>query len=137
MPMVEMFWLSGKIDEADKLTRELCKRYRDNKDMWPQLAELYLKAGETDKARSMFDRALQVLDKKHVDTIVCWAHAENRHGNYEKAQSLLEHVVSTYPKRIDVWSSYIDMLIKHGSFQLARYFFHLFFFFIIIRFIYN
>jgi rRNA biogenesis protein RRP5 len=45
---------------------------------------------------------------------------ENSYGSPEEAQTLFEHVLTSYPSRIDVWSIYVDMLIKSNKIDLAR-----------------
>lgn len=36
------------------------------------------------------------------------------------AQTLLDQVVTSYPKRVDVWTQYVDMLIKEDMIDSAR-----------------
>jgi len=43
-----------------------------------------------------------------------------KHDNNDMAQTLLDGVVTSYPKRIDIWSVYVDMLIKAGQIDTAR-----------------
>lgn len=55
-----------------------------------------------------------------VNLIVRFAHLENNHGDKERSQTLFEQILNSYPKRIDVWSSYVDSLIKSGDIEIAR-----------------
>ena len=55
-----------------------------------------------------------------MEIISKFAHLENRLGEPERAQTLMEHILTTYPKRVDVWSSYVDMLVKNGQLESAR-----------------
>lgn len=41
------------------------------------------------------------------------------------AQTLLDQVVTSYPKRVDVWAQYIDMLVKSEMIDSARFVFYL------------
>lgn len=41
------------------------------------------------------------------------------------AQTLLDQVVTSYPKRVDVWAQYIDMLVKSEMVDSARFVIHL------------
>lgn len=45
---------------------------------------------------------------------------ENNDGSPEEAQTLFEHILTSYPSRIDVWSIYVDMLMKSEKLDLAR-----------------
>lgn len=47
---------------------------------------------------------------------------ENKLGDKERAQTLFENILSSYPKRVDVWSCYVDCLIKSENIDLARYY---------------
>lgn len=57
---------------------------------------------------------------KDVTMISRFALVENSDGSPEEAQTLFEHVLTSYPSRIDVWSIYVDMLIKSNRIDLAR-----------------
>lgn len=56
-----------------------------------------------------------------VNLLVRFANLENKLGDKERAQLLLENILSSYPKRVDVWSCYVDCLIKSDNIDLARY----------------
>lgn len=55
-----------------------------------------------------------------VNLLVRFANLENKLGDRERAQTLFENVLSSYPKRVDVWSSYVDCLIKSENIDSAR-----------------
>lgn len=55
-----------------------------------------------------------------VDVISKFAQLEFQLGDAERAKAIFENTLSTYPKRTDVWSVYIDMTIKHGSQKEVR-----------------
>lgn len=55
-----------------------------------------------------------------VDVIAKFAQLEFQLGDAERAKAIFENTLSTYPKRTDVWSVYIDMIIKHGSQKEVR-----------------
>lgn len=55
-----------------------------------------------------------------VEVISKFAHLENQLGEPERAQTLMEHILTSYPKRVDIWNSYVDMLVKNGQLEAAR-----------------
>ncbi|PNF28207.1 hypothetical protein B7P43_G07551 [Cryptotermes secundus] len=119
--MLQIYADSGKSEEAEKLVSLLTKKFRDNKQAWLQGGEVLLKLGKLEKARSLMQRAITNLDKKlHVEIISKFAHLENQLGEPERAQTLMEHILTSYPKRVDIWSSYVDMLVKNGQLEAAR-----------------
>lgn len=44
----------------------------------------------------------------------------NKCGDKDHAHALYEQIVVSYPKRVDCWSQYIDVLIKGNDIELAR-----------------
>ena len=55
-----------------------------------------------------------------VEVIVKFAEFEYKYGDPSHGQTLLESVIANYPKRLDVWSRYFDLLIKQGSKDAIR-----------------
>ena len=58
---------------------------------------------------------------KDVDAISKFAQFEFQYGEYERGATEFESLVSTYPKRVDLWSVYIDMMLKKGEVKKVRY----------------
>lgn len=56
-----------------------------------------------------------------VNTIVKFATLSNKHNHSDYAHALLEQVLTSYPKRVDIWTTYVDMLVKANEIVLARY----------------
>lgn len=46
---------------------------------------------------------------------------EFSNGDPERGKTLFKNVLNNYPKRTDIWSVFIDVLIKHGEIDEARY----------------
>ena len=49
------------------------------------------------------------------------AQMEFRHGDVERGRTIFENLISSFPKRTDVWSIYIDMLVQLERFDEARW----------------
>jgi rRNA biogenesis protein RRP5 len=45
---------------------------------------------------------------------------EFRHGDTERGKTLFEGIVDRYPKKLDVWSVYIDQVAKSKDVKSAR-----------------
>lgn len=56
-----------------------------------------------------------------MDVISKLAQLEFQFGDAEHGKALFENILSTYPKRTDIWSVYIDVMIKHGSQKEVRW----------------
>ena len=42
-------------------------------------------------------------------------------GESDKGCSMFESLLLNYPKRLDIWNVYADVLVKHGDIKRARY----------------
>ena len=49
-----------------------------------------------------------------------FAQLEFKYGELERAKTMYDSLLFTYPNRTDIWSVYIDMLVKHEKFEDAR-----------------
>lgn len=50
-----------------------------------------------------------------VDVIAKFAQLEFRYGDAERGRAMFDKVLTSYPKRTDLWSVFIDLMVKHGS----------------------
>lgn len=50
-----------------------------------------------------------------VDVIAKFAQLEFRYGDAERGRSMFDKVLSSYPKRTDLWSVFIDLMVKYGA----------------------
>lgn len=55
-----------------------------------------------------------------------FAQLEFKFGDIERAKTMYDSLLYTYPNRTDIWSVYIDMLVKHYKIDDARWAFNLF-----------
>nr|CAD7396097.1 unnamed protein product [Timema poppensis] len=121
LKMLQIYCESQKAQEADELIGLVCKKFRDKQEVWIQANTVYMKLGLIEKSRNLLQRALNNLDRKqHVVVITKFAQLEQQFGSPERAQTLMEQILVSYPGRIDVWSSYVDMLVKSERIDLAR-----------------
>ncbi len=49
-----------------------------------------------------------------------FAQLEFRFGDIERGKTMYDSLLHTYPNRTDIWSVYIDMLVKHEKHEDAR-----------------
>ena len=55
------------------------------------------------------------FDCLDVEMINKFGQLEFKYGDQERAKTLYEKLLASYPKRTDLWSIYIDMLIKYDT----------------------
>ncbi|XP_007938068.1 protein RRP5 homolog [Orycteropus afer afer] len=119
--LADIYTKSEKFQEAGELYNRMLKRFRLEKAVWIKYGSFLLRRGQAGASHRALQRALECLPKKeHVDVIAKFAQLEFQLGDAERARAIFENTLSTYPKRTDVWSVYIDMTIKHGSQKEVR-----------------
>nr|XP_056705709.1 protein RRP5 homolog [Euleptes europaea] len=119
--LADIYADSDKYKQADDLYNTMLKRFRQEKSVWVKYSTFLLKRGLVEAAHRLLPRSLKCLpDKEHVDVISKLAQLEFRIGDPEHGKAIFENTLSTYPKRTDIWSIYIDMLIKHGCQKEVR-----------------
>lgn len=55
-----------------------------------------------------------------IKTISKFAQLEFKLGDAERGKTIFEGIVDSYPKRLDLWSIYIDFEAKQGDIQAVR-----------------
>uniref|UniRef100_A0A8B9P867 Protein RRP5 homolog n=1 Tax=Apteryx owenii TaxID=8824 RepID=A0A8B9P867_APTOW len=119
--LCDIYANSEKYKQAEELYHTMLKRFRQEKSVWLKYASFLLKQGQTEATHRLLERALKALPtKEHVDVISKFAQLEFRFGDPEHAKALFESTLSSYPKRTDIWSIYMDIMIKHGSQKEVR-----------------
>lgn len=119
--LADIYTKSEKFQEAAELYNRMLKRFRQEKAVWIKYGAFLLRRSQAGASHRVLQRALECLPaKEHMDVIVKFAQLEFQLGDAERAKAIFENTLSTYPKRTDVWSVYIDMTIKHGSQKEVR-----------------
>ncbi|XP_053927644.1 protein RRP5 homolog [Cuculus canorus] len=119
--LCDIYANSEKYKQAEELYHTMLKRFRQEKSVWLKYASFLLKQGQIDATHRLLERALKALPtKEHVDVISRFAQLEFRFGDPDHAKALFESTLSSYPKRTDIWSIYMDIMIKHGSQKEVR-----------------
>lgn len=114
--LADIYAKSEKTQKAENLYKTMVKRFRQNRAVWLSYGTFLLMQGQGDAANALLQRALKSLHtKEHVDVIAKFAQLEFRYGDVEKGKSMLDKILTSYPKRTDLWSVFIDLMVKHGS----------------------
>ncbi|KAE8300915.1 Protein RRP5-like protein NF-kappa-B-binding protein [Larimichthys crocea] len=114
--LADIYAKSDKTKEAEGLYKTMVKRFRQNKAVWLSYGTFLLQQGQSDAASALLQRALKSLpSKESVDVIGKFAQLEFRYGDAEKGRAMFDKVLTSYPKRTDLWSVFIDLMVKHGS----------------------
>ncbi|XP_054007204.1 protein RRP5 homolog [Hylaeus anthracinus] len=112
---------AGRQIELEKIISTMLGKFKQNPQVWIECGTGLLKMGLKDKSRHTMQRALQSLPaSEHVNLMAKFAILENKFGDKERAQTLFEEILCSYPKRVDIWSCYVDSLIKSNDIDIAR-----------------
>ncbi|KAJ8389813.1 hypothetical protein AAFF_G00112820 [Aldrovandia affinis] len=119
--LADIYAKSNKHKEAESLYKVMTKRFRQERPVWLSYGSFLLRQDQSDAAHALLQRALKSLpDKEHVDLIAKFAQLEFQHGDVERAKSMFDRTLTNYPKRTDLWSVYIDLMVKHGTQKEVR-----------------
>ncbi|KAG0172965.1 rRNA biogenesis protein rrp5 [Apophysomyces sp. BC1034] len=121
LQLVQIYERSQKHEKAEALWKEMLKKFSQSSKVWTLFGQFYLQRDNVEGARELLQRSMKVLPKhKHVKTVVKFAQMEFKHGEAERGRTIFEGIVSNYPKRVDLWSVYLDMEIKAADQDLIR-----------------
>nr|XP_045592491.1 protein RRP5 homolog [Procambarus clarkii] len=122
MAMAMVYAESNKLKEAEKVYFIMTKKFSQNRDVWIKAGIFFFSNSMADEGRRYMDRALLSLDKSdHVELINRFGQLEFRFGEAERGRTIFESLLSNYPKRIDIWSVYVDILAKKEDIEGARH----------------
>ncbi|KNC78346.1 hypothetical protein SARC_09219 [Sphaeroforma arctica JP610] len=117
--------LDGKKDLLFTMYETMVKKFRGSKKMWILYGLDKLKDGDVEATRAILKRALKALPKrKHIATIIKFAQMEFKFGDPERGRTIFEEVLANYPKRVDLWSVYIDMELRVADEAHIRHLFN-------------
>eukprot|EP00742_Colponemidia_sp_Colp-10_P002144 GILJ01002291.1.p1 GENE.GILJ01002291.1~~GILJ01002291.1.p1 ORF type:complete len:1257 (+),score=280.24 GILJ01002291.1:184-3954(+) len=119
--MTDIHDRAGRVREADELYQAMCKRFGQSAKVFVRYALFLFKHKKDEEVKKLLLRALQSLAKrKHLKVISKFALLEFKYGAAERGRTMFEGILSSYPKRTDLWSIYIDMEIKVGNLDITR-----------------
>lgn len=135
--MGKIYSMSDKIDKACTVYESMCKKFAsESPSVWETYGQMLYehanKAGAGSpanaelltKARSVLDKALRLMSnnplpsnnkKAQAELVSKFARFEFSLGDIERGRTLFEGLISSYPKRVDLWSIYIDQEVKHSQ----------------------
>ena len=121
MHMASIYEKSGKVDEADELFEATVRKFRDTPEIWISWGTFKMNLGKSEQARQVLQKALKALPKReHIGIIVKFALMDFKSGEPERGRTILENVLSNYPKRVDLWSVYIDQELRVGDAEVIK-----------------
>eukprot|EP00798_Chlamydomonas_sp_ICE-L_P000496 gene496-1903_t len=122
LAMLGIMERSKRVDLAEQLLKTVTKKFGTSAKVWLKHLEHMLNQGDEEKgAKMLMERALVSLPaRKHIKVITKAALLEFKVGSAERGRGIFEGVLRNHPKRLDLWSVYIDQEVKLGDVQRTR-----------------
>ena len=111
---------------CQQVLKAMCRKFPESAKVWLRAYSYHVEAsahgGSTpEAARRALDRGLDMLPKrKHIKVLTQVGITEFKAGDAERGRSVFEDMVRNYPKRMDLWSVYLDQEIRAGDKQRSR-----------------
>ncbi|KAJ3065320.1 Protein RRP5 [Podochytrium sp. JEL0797] len=119
--LANIYERSEDYEELDALFKVMAKRFKESCKIWVAYGLSLLKRGNVAESRKILQRSLLSLAKrKHLKVVCKFAQMEFKHGEAERGRTLFEGIISHHPKRLDMWSVYLDMEIRNGDLENIR-----------------
>eukprot|EP00977_Amphora_coffeiformis_P029279 scaffold39794_cov176-Amphora_coffeaeformis.AAC.1 len=108
----------ARVDDMYAIT---CKKFKSKKKVWVAHAAYLLRNGKYDDALAVSKRALLSLPSyKHTEMMSRMAQLLFEHDRAEQARTVFDGLLAKNPKRMDLFSVYVDKEVKHGDTEQAR-----------------
>ena len=102
----------------------MVRKYSQTPKVWLNYANfLFDTVAAPQRARDLLPRVLQCLPKfHHFDITLKFAQLEFRspNGEPERGRTIFEGLISTFPKRLDLWNVLLDFEIKNNEKEQVR-----------------
>ncbi|GAD91719.1 rRNA biogenesis protein RRP5, putative [Paecilomyces variotii No. 5] len=123
--MISIYIQSGKNDKADELFQTAFKKkVFQSADNYHNYANfLFDTMAAPERGRALLPRALQALPSHtHVDVTSKFGQLEFRssNGDVERGRTVFEGLLSSFPRRVDIWNVLLDLEIKAGDQEQVR-----------------
>jgi rRNA biogenesis protein RRP5 len=115
---VDIFDRTEKAALVEQCLKAMCRKFSEAMDVWLRAIRYSLTQNDADTAKKTFDRSLKSLPRsEHVAMATQTALLEFKVGDPERGRSIFEGVLANYPRRLDLWSVYLDQEISKGGDQ--------------------
>ncbi|KAI9734485.1 MAG: rRNA biogenesis protein rrp5 [Claussenomyces sp. TS43310] len=122
--LTSIYIQSGKLSKADDLFQILVKKFSQSPAVWYNYAHfLHQEFSSPDRARALLPRAIQSLPSyAHLNLTIKFAALEfhSPNGSPERGRTMFEGLLSTFPKRLDIWNQLLDLEVQQGDQGIIR-----------------
>eukprot|EP00658_Telonema_sp_P-2_P005377 TRINITY_DN12009_c0_g1_i7.p1 TRINITY_DN12009_c0_g1~~TRINITY_DN12009_c0_g1_i7.p1 ORF type:complete len:1771 (-),score=448.79 TRINITY_DN12009_c0_g1_i7:212-5524(-) len=121
MKLLEIYDSDPSSKTADEVYKLVTKKFKQSAQIWTKFILFKLKNGWEKGARNVLEQALKVMPKrKHIGVLAKFAQLEFAHGSAERGRTMFDSLLSSQPKRLDLWHIWLQCEIKEGDIEAAR-----------------
>ncbi|KAI3642285.1 hypothetical protein MP228_011840 [Amoeboaphelidium protococcarum] len=121
LSLVEIYDQSKLVEKCRDVFAILTKKFKASCKVWARYCDFLMDRCDFEAAQDAFKSALKFLPKrKHIKFSLRYAKMEYTKGSLERGRTIYETLTSNNPKRIDIWSMYIDAEVKLKNIDYAR-----------------
>jgi len=119
--MITVYNKANQREKAEELHIKITNKFRIHKEVWVSYMKHVMEDGRFDDARQLLKRCIQSIEKKsHLEMVTKFAQMLFVHGEPDRGCTMFEETAASYPKRPNVWTMYLDALVKAQLFDKAR-----------------
>ncbi|KAK9823324.1 hypothetical protein WJX72_001906 [[Myrmecia] bisecta] len=112
---------TNKEELSAQVLKAMTRKFGSSCKVWLRQLAYALRQGPPNHVPKLLDKAIVALPKrKHIKLLSQAALLEFKAGSAERARSIFEGILRNYPKRLDLWSMYLDQEIKIGEQSRVR-----------------
>ncbi|KAI3641471.1 hypothetical protein MIR68_000601 [Amoeboaphelidium protococcarum] len=121
LSLIEIYDQSKLVEKCRDVFAILTKKFKASCKVWARYCDFLMDRCNYEAAQDAFKSALKFLPKrKHIKFSLRYAKMEYTKGSLERGRTIYETLTSNNPKRIDIWSMYIDAEVKLKNIDYAR-----------------
>ncbi|KAG5876543.1 hypothetical protein JTB14_010314 [Gonioctena quinquepunctata] len=119
---IQMLAEAGKLSDMEEKIRKVRNKHKQEPSMWLEVAKVYYQLNQFKEARNLKDASLKsIADKKtQMEIIVRFAIMEFKFGEEEQGAAIFETILSSDPRKVNIWATYVDQLVKKNRIDQAR-----------------
>lgn len=112
--LLSLYTKHSEWTEAAATLKTMRRKFKTSAAVWLASCQFELEQRKNHEgAATLFDASLKSLPThKHLPVIQKFAGLEYEFGSHERARTIFDGMVASYPKRLDLWSVYLDKEIK-------------------------
>ena len=121
MHIASMHERAKSYDLADAAFEVCCKKYRSQIDVWISWMSAQMARGDVSGGKATLQRAVDAMPRsQHADVLSKFAQLEFKFGEAERGRTVFDSILSNFPKRVDIWSIYMDMELRNGDVEPSK-----------------